>query len=113
MFADICQSHGVRRGGGEPVGGVAVLVDLDEEVVVDRWAGLTVQATLVEMHRPQPLGRAEPPDPVVADVVSGVAKASNGQSVAERGSPVSRTKTALMRSVSAKSRAHTGLARHL
>ena len=61
-----------------------MLVDVGEEVVVDRWARLPVQATFLGVDRPQSLLRAEPPDPVVGRLMAGLAQVVGDEPVAQR-----------------------------
>ena len=97
VLADIGHPHSVRRIRGEGVRGAAVLVDHGEEVVVDRRTGLAVQPTLLGVRRPQPLGRAEPPDAVVADLVASVRQVISDEAIAELRVIACRSIAALVR----------------
>jgi hypothetical protein len=75
VLGDVGQPQPIGRGGAE----LAV-----DQVIVHRRTGLAVQPALLGEHRPDPLLRAQPGDPVLAHPQAAVTQLVGDEPVAER-----------------------------
>ena len=66
MLGNVGQPLDVRRVGSEVARRAAVLVGDSQQVVMNRRAGFTIQATFLRMDRGDPLSRAQPPHTILA-----------------------------------------------